>query len=131
MDEPVQAPLLVVHDDPASRYLLARYLRQAGFDVVEAADGPEALELIAHHRPELVVLDVRLPSISGYEVGRQLRANPATAGVGILYVSAYYAVDLVHSGDGGGDAYMAQPVDPDELLTTVRLVLQTRSRAGS
>lgn len=117
---------MIVNDDAPSRYLLARYLRQGGFRVLEANDGAEALEVVARERPDLVVLDVRLPNVSGYEVGRRLRAEPETAGIGILYVSAYYPVDVVNAEAGDGDAYMAQPIDQTELLTTVRLVLKTR-----
>ncbi|HEU4411547.1 MAG TPA: response regulator [Polyangiaceae bacterium] len=126
MPEPASALLLIVNDDAPSRYLLARYLRQGGFRVLEANDGAEALEVVARERPDLVVLDVRLPNVSGYEVGRRLRAEPETAGIGILYVSAYYPVDVVNAEAGDGDAYMAQPIDQTELLTTVRLVLKTR-----
>ncbi|HEU4539223.1 MAG TPA: response regulator [Polyangiaceae bacterium] len=126
---PVDAPaasVLVVNDDRPSLYLLSRYLKQGGFRVLEAASGVEALEAAVRERPDLVVLDVLLPDVSGYEVGRRLRAAPATAGVGILYVSAHFPIDALRSTGVGGDAYMQQPVDDTELLTTARLVLQTR-----
>lgn len=94
--------------------------------MLEAKDGAEALEMVAREPPNLIVLDVRLPHVSGYEVGRRLRADPMTSNIGILYISAYYTVDVASAEAGEGDAYMAQPVDQSELLTTVQLVLKTR-----
>ena len=118
--------VLVVNDDGPSLFLLAQYLRAGGYRVVEAQTGADALELAARESPDLVVLDVLLPDVVGYEVARRLRAAPATARIGVVYVSASYDVAEVRSNDGTGDAYMAPPIDREELLTTVRLVLRTR-----
>ena len=118
--------LLVVNDDGPSLYLLARHLRGGGYRVPEARSGADALDRAARDSPALVVLDVKLPDVSGYEVARLLRAGPATARDGIVFVSASYEAAEVRSGDGAGDAYLAQPVDDDTLLTTVRLVLASR-----
>ncbi len=80
-------PILVVEDDPDVRDLLSRRLTHLGHDVLVAASGEEALELADESPPSLVVLDIRLPGIDGWEVLRRLRARPATSGAGVLVVS--------------------------------------------
>jgi CheY-like chemotaxis protein len=126
MDATPDVLLLVVNGHAPTRYLLAHYLRGGSFRVIEAADAAGALELAARERPDVVVLDVNLPDLSGYEVARRLRTERATGGVGIVFVSASYTAQALRAEAGEGDAYLAEPVDPVELLTTVALVLRTR-----
>ncbi|MDP9348414.1 MAG: response regulator, partial [Gemmatimonadota bacterium] len=120
--------ILNVDDYPAGRYASSRLLRQAGFEVVEAATGMEALAR-AEEEPDLVILDVNLPDVNGFEVCRRLRENPRTASIPVLHLSAAYR-DPDHRVQGlemGADAYLMQPVEPRELLATVRALLRMRA----
>src|SRR6185503_5584807 len=102
---PVTATILNVDDNSASRYLKSRILRAAGFEVVEAATGESALSAAAASRPDLVLLDIRLPDINGIEVCRRLRASSATQHVPIIHISAtnIAASDEASSLDAGAD----------------------------
>jgi signal transduction histidine kinase len=120
--------LLVVDDNEVSRYSRCRILRQAGFDVVEAASGSETLRAVETTKPRLVLLDVNLPDINGWEVCRRIKADPATASVLVLQISATYVQqsDTVRALEGGADACLTEPVEPGVLLATVRALLRAR-----
>jgi DNA-binding response OmpR family regulator len=122
-----QAAILHVEDDPASRYAVGRVLYREGFTVSEAATGMEGLKLIKEG-PDLVILDVRLPELDGFEVCRRIKANPATATIPVLHLSASYVTtkDQVSGLEGGADAYLVQPVDPGVLVATVKALLRMR-----
>jgi DNA-binding response OmpR family regulator len=117
--------VVVVDDYTDGRTLMSMLLRKEGFDVKEATTGEEALSLAATH-PGLMILDVNLPDIDGFEVCRRIKSDPQTAGVPILQVSAAYreAGHRVRGLDGGADAFLTLPVDRDELLATVRALLR-------
>lgn len=121
-----QCSVLVVDDNPASRYATARHLRAAGFNVVEAAAGAEALELVDF--VSAVVLDVHLPDLLGFEVCRLLRSKPSTSGLPVVYVSAMYVseADQRHGMEAGGNAYMVSPVDPEALVATLDQLIGDR-----
>ncbi|MHC5758206.1 hybrid sensor histidine kinase/response regulator [Nostoc sp.] len=127
MSEP-QVTILHIDDNEANRYVVIRILQNAGFTVVEAATGAAGLEAVANFQPDLIILDVRLPDISGFEVCRQIKANPETAFIPVLHLSASFvqSQDKAEGLDGGADAYLAQPVEPIELLATVRSLLRIR-----
>ncbi|MBF5045297.1 PAS domain S-box protein [Aggregicoccus sp. 17bor-14] len=116
-------------DHPAQRYLLTNVLRRAGFAPREASTGEEALRLALAEPPDLVLLDVKLPDIPGFEVSRRLRAHPATAHVPIVQMSAAFttSTDRVHGLQGGADTFLVAPVDPDELVATLSTVLRRQS----
>ena len=120
--------ILVVDDNDPVRYATSRFVRGAGFQVVEAADGATALEQVQNAKPDLVVLDVNLPDINGYEVCRRIKSNAATKLIPVLHLSATYTDGSakVTGLDGGADAYLAQPVSPDELMATIRALLRIR-----
>ncbi|QKQ77637.1 response regulator [Nostoc sp. TCL240-02] len=120
--------ILHVDDNEANRYVVNRILQNAGFSVVEAATGTAGLKAVAEHQPALVILDVKLPDISGFEVCRQIKANPETAFIPVLHLSASFILsqDKAEGLDSGADAYLAQPVEPIELLATVRSLLRIR-----
>ena len=123
MTEP-SADLLLVDDDEAKRYILATWLRRAGHTVTEVATGEEAL---AHtDGAELVLLDVNLPDMSGFEVCRRIKADPRTASIPVIQVSATAVEvgDRAHGLTQGADAYLAEPTEPAELLATVTAVLR-------
>ena len=122
------ADLLLVDDDEAKRYILATWLRRAGHAVTEVSTGQEALSNLG--AAELVLLDVNLPDISGFEVCRQIKANPGTASIPVIQVSAtaVEVADRAHGLTLGADAYLTDPTEPEELLATVTAVLR-HSRA--
>ena len=121
-------PILVVDDHASSRYAKVRMLQRAGFDVIEAENGFRALELVAERKPRLVVLDVNLPDIDGFEICRRIKQDPATASTVVLQVSATY-VDHEHTVlalDRGADASLVEPIDASVLVATVRALLRAR-----
>ncbi|MEP0910682.1 response regulator [Leptolyngbya sp. GB1-A1] len=127
MFEP-QETILHVDDNEANRYVVTRILKNAGFTVVEAATGAAGLAAIAQHQPALVILDVRLPDLNGFEVCRQIKSNPQTCFIPVLHLSASFvkSQDKAEGLDSGADGYLAQPVEPIELLATVRSLLRIR-----
>ncbi|MEH2284851.1 MAG: response regulator [Nostoc sp.] len=127
MSEP-RLTILHVDDNEANRYIVTRILQNAGFTVVEAATGATGLKAAVEHQPALVILDVKLPDISGFEVCRQIKANPETAFIPVLHLSASFiqSQDKAEGLDSGADAYLVQPVEPIELLATVRSLLRIR-----
>ena len=123
------APLILVVDDNAPlRYALGRTLRQHGFDVVEAMNGSQALELSYTERPDLVLLDVNLPDIHGFDVARRLKSGETTRNIPILQISASFvqAEHRMEGLDAGADAYLVEPVEPGELVANIRALLRLR-----
>jgi signal transduction histidine kinase len=121
--------VLNVDDNSANLYVKSRALRAAGFEVLEASTGEKALSLAADRHPDLVLLDIRLPDISGIEVCRRLRADSTTQRIPIVHISATHitAADEASSLDAGADIYLAEPVGPKELSAAVRTLLRLRS----
>ncbi len=121
--------ILNVNDDAATRYLLSKILRSGGYTVLEANDGTSALRMVNAQHPDLVLLDIKLPDISGLEVCRRIKADPATAGTLVIQTSATFAsADRKVEGlESGADIYLAQPIDSTELLATIRAMVRTRS----
>jgi signal transduction histidine kinase/CheY-like chemotaxis protein len=119
--------ILNVDDDDGSRQLVNRILRHAGYRVVEAATGTEALRL-AKDNPDLVLLDVNLPDMSGFEVCRRIKAAPVTSLIPVLHLSATYVDDLsrVEGLEGGADGYLRQPIEPPVLLAYIKALLRMR-----
>jgi two-component system nitrate/nitrite response regulator NarL len=117
--------VLVVEDDHALRAMLVELLERAGWDVREAPDGESALAAAAREQPAALVLDVRLPGISGWEVCRRLRAAFGDA-LGVLFISGERVepMDRVAGLLLGGDDYLVKPFAPDELLVRLQHVLQ-------
>jgi CheY-like chemotaxis protein len=131
-DAPAAAPtvrtVLVVDDNDANRYAVAFWLRDAGLRTLEATSGAEAIELATTHLPDLIVLDIRLPDTTGFEVVRVLRAGPETGAIPILHLSASYTTAewRTHGLELGADAYLTHPVEPRELVATVRTLLRVK-----
>jgi hypothetical protein len=123
---PVNAPtILVVDDHEGARYATARTLRLAGFRIVEAGTGADTLRAAEEQPVDLVVLDINLPDIDGFEVCRELRARRKTADLPVIYLSATFTdVADHHLGlEAGADSYLTHPVDPTALIATVRALL--------
>ncbi|MBK6006223.1 response regulator [Ramlibacter ginsenosidimutans] len=120
--------VLVVDDNPATRYSTARVIRAAGFRTAEAGSGGEALDLIAQG-VSAVVLDVHLPDIDGFELCRRIRANPATTSLPVVHLSAEYVrnEDRVTGLNAGADGYMVHPVEPAVLVATLQALIRART----
>jgi signal transduction histidine kinase len=126
--KPSQSLILNVDDYVPGRYARTKLLKQAGYPVIEAGTGWEALEFVAQNKPALVLLDVNLPDMSGFEVCRKLRENPQTSATTILHISAssiltHHQVSGLQS---GADGYLVEPVEPAILLATVNAFLRAR-----
>jgi PAS domain S-box-containing protein len=122
------ALILAVDDNEAGRYAKTRILKLAGFDVIQAANGEEALRLAAERHPELMLIDVRLPDLNGRHVSLRVKSDPATADIAVLQTSATHT-DTRHKVlalEAGADAYLVEPVDPEELVANVRALLRMR-----
>jgi diguanylate cyclase (GGDEF)-like protein len=117
--------ILVVDDDPDIARFVEVNLRSAGYDVTVAGDGEEALERAAELRPDLVLLDVMMPRIDGFEVAQRLRKNPQTANTSIIMLTAKaLSADKVTGLQSGADDYIIKPFDPIELLARVKGTLR-------
>ncbi|MCB1001215.1 MAG: response regulator transcription factor [Acidimicrobiales bacterium] len=124
--------VVVVEDDPNIADLVDLYLRQAGFRVLQAATGARGLELIALHRPVLVVLDVGLPDVDGFEVCRQIRAGGSTAALPVLFLTARDGeIDRVLGLELGADDYVTKPFSPRELVARVKAILRRGSNGAA
>jgi two-component system OmpR family response regulator len=129
MSESPEARLLVVEDEPNIVELLSASLRLAGFQVATATSGLEALQAVQRHRPDLVVLDVMLPDLDGFDVARRLRTGDTRTPV--LFLTARDATeDKVRGLTLGGDDYVTKPFSLEEVVARIRAVLR-RTRAGS
>lgn len=116
--------VLVVDDDAPLRVLCRATLDEAGFRVLEAADGDEALELIARDRPDLILLDVMMPRLSGWAVAAELLDDPATGKIPIVFISGRReATDRLRAQELRASGYVTKPFDPAGLAATVGTVL--------
>jgi len=126
-----RAPSLVlnVDDNAVGRYTKTRVLKDAGFDVVEAGTGAQALTMVSEHRPQLVLLDLQLPDVDGFEVCRRIKNNPALNRTAVLHITATYTseTDEAVSVESGADIFLTEPIEPHELITVVRTLLRLRT----
>lgn len=119
--------ILVVNDNEIGRYATVRALRSAGFEVAEGSTGGEALALAAD-RPDLILLDVQLPDVDGFEVCRRLKDDPETLLIPVLHLSATFldAESQVKGLESGADGYLTYPLEPPVLVATIRAHLRAR-----
>ena len=124
--------VLHVDDDPAVRRAVARTLGAAGFTVTAEATGPEGLAAAGRATPDLIILDVDLPGLSGFDVCVRLRADRSTRRVPILHLSGARVDvrDRVQGLEGGADAYLVQPVSPEELVAVARALVARGARGA-
>ena len=117
--------ILIVDDEPDALELVAYNLKQAGYNVVTAKDGAEALEKVRSTAPDLIVLDVMLPEMDGFALCRVFKGAPVTAGIPIIMLTAKAAeIDRVLGLELGADDYVTKPFSPRELLLRVKKLLQ-------
>jgi adenylate cyclase len=123
--EPVPR-ILVVDDMPANVRLLEAILEPAGFTVLSASSGPEALELVAAELPDLVLLDVQMAGMNGYEVCRRIRENEATALLPVVMVTSHGSEARIDGIRAGADDFVTKPLDQQELLLRVRSLVRIK-----
>ena len=122
--------VLLVDDVCDSREMYAFFLRAAGYAVHEAADGGDALGMALEFRPDVIVMDLSLPSMDGWTAIASLSANPETAAIPVIVLSARtFPADEQRSREAGAAAFLAKPCDPIQLAHTVRQVSETCDRA--
>jgi len=120
-----QSKILVVEDDHDIAQLLAITMRKAGFEVAVAENGSDALTLIRRHPPDLLILDLLLPDIDGFEVCKEMKREPRTAAVPVLILTARgEEIDRIIGLELGADDYVVKPFSPRELLLRVRAILR-------
>ena len=122
-----RSKVLVVDDNPQNLELLVAYLESLGCQVLTAVDGLEALEKVRTETPDLVLLDVMMPRMSGFEVCRKLKSDPASREIPIIMVTALNELGDIQRGvESGTDDFITKPVNRLELTTRVRTLLRVR-----
>jgi CheY-like chemotaxis protein len=122
---PKNATILVVDDSRVGRMAVEGVLKAEGHRVIEAESGPEALEVLEQMRPDLLVLDVRMPGMDGFELCAKVRAKPDLRRIPIIFVSVACSIEERSKGlQAGADDFLRKPFEPQELVERVRLYLQ-------
>ena len=117
--------ILVVEDTEDNRQILRDLLTFAGFDLIEAVDGESGVDMALAHRPDLVLMDLQLPVIDGFEATRRIRAEPALHRMPIIAVTSFaMAGDAQRAIDSGCNAYIAKPYSPRALLAKIQEFLE-------
>jgi two-component system, OmpR family, alkaline phosphatase synthesis response regulator PhoP len=125
------ARVLIADDNPQGVELLEAYLAESDFDVQSAADGEETLRKVQEWKPDLILLDIMMPKISGFEVCKRIRANPATADIAVLMVTALdQPSDMGRAVDAGATDFLTKPINKTDLLRRTRSALQSRLHNG-
>ena len=116
--------VLVADDDPDLLALMTRRLMKAGYSVVTAVDGQQAIEFATELLPDLALLDVMMPKLTGLEVTARLRADPTTKAMKVILISAGFKKENDEASLTGADSYIVKPFDRDEPLARIRAVLE-------
>jgi len=121
--------ILVVEDNESSRDMLARRLTRRGYQVISAADGRRGIAMAQEQSPDLIIMDMSLPEIDGWEATRRLKADPATRVIPIVALTAHaMASDRKKAMDAGCDDYHTKPVDFESLVRSLEAFLEARNR---
>ncbi len=125
----MSAKIVVADDEPDVLFMTAFTLRQlGGYDVIEARNGQEALDLTMAHRPDLLVLDVQMPRMTGYEVCRQVREHTTLSNTPVILLSAKgQSSEIAEGHTAGASLYMLKPYAPQQLVEEVGRLLNTAS----
>ncbi|HXF70249.1 MAG TPA: response regulator [Thermoflexus sp.] len=122
------ARILIAEDERDIRDLIVFTLEFGGFQVIAATNGQEAVELARQHRPDLILLDVRMPKMTGYEACRILKSQEETRTIPVVFLSAKGQESEIRQGmEAGADAYIIKPFAPDELIQQVKAILDRRN----
>ncbi len=118
------AKIVIAEDEPDIRELIAFTLRFAGHEVVTGANGQEGYELAKQHKPDLIMLDVRMPKLTGYEACQRIKSEPDIAHIPVIFLSAKGQESEIEQGlSVGAEQYLLKPFAPDQLTQQVREVL--------
>jgi two-component system, cell cycle response regulator DivK len=113
--------ILVIEDNEDNRRIIRDLLTSLGYELIEAVDGAQGVAMAQSHRPDLILMDIQLPEMDGYEATRQIRCVPELAQVPIIAVTSYaLSGDEAKARDAGCDGYVAKPFSPRELLAKIR-----------
>ena len=116
--------ILVIEDQPDNRRIIRDLLTSAGYQLIEAEDGEAGVRLAGEHRPDLILMDIQLPVLDGYEATRRIKGDPELRSIPIVVVTSYaLSGDDEKARAAGCDAYVAKPFSPRHLLATVRQFL--------
>ncbi len=113
--------VLVIEDQEDNRRIVRDLLGSAGYELIEAVTGDEGVAFAEQHRPDLILMDIQLPGLDGYEAARRIKANPALQKIPIIAVTSYaLSGDDVKAREAGCDAYVTKPFSPRALLAKIR-----------
>jgi len=116
--------ILVVEDTEDNRQILRDLLGMAGYVLVEAHDGAQGVAMAAEHRPDLILMDIQMPVMDGYEATRLIKADPALVSIPVIAVTSYaLSGDEAKTRAAGCDGYIAKPYSPRQMLAKVREIL--------
>lgn len=123
--------LLVIEDNEQNMYMVRFLLEQHGYEVIEAFDGRQGIELALLKHPQAILLDIQLPKIDGYQVARELKSQEALRKVPIIAVTSYaMAGDREKALAAGADGYIEKPINPETFVSTVADLIQEFSLKG-
>ena len=123
----MNSKILVVEDDPGALRLISYTLQAEGYEVITATNGLQGLRKAQNDKPDLVVLDVMLPGIDGFEICHRLRADPGTARLPIMMLSAKAReTDKATGLNVGADDYLTKPADPSDIVSHIKALLAKR-----
>ena len=130
-NDPSKSKILLVDDNPQNLELLQAYLEDLGCEVLSAIDGVQALEAVERDNPDLILLDIMMPRMSGFEVCRRLKENESTADIPVVMVTALNELgDIERAVAAGTDDFLSKPINKLELLTRVKSLLRVRHLKG-
>lgn len=113
--------ILVIEDHEDNRRIVRDLLTPSGYELIEAVTGEEGVAMAETHRPDLILMDIQLPGLDGYEATRRIKANPALRQIPIIAVTSYaLSGDDVKAREAGCDAYVTKPFSPRALLAKIR-----------
>src|SRR5713101_10067350 len=126
-DTPTTPRVLIADDNPQGVELLEAYLSSTDCEIETASDGEETLRKVKQWHPDLILLDIMMPKISGFEVCKRLRADPATHDIAVLMITALdQPSDIERAVEAGTDDFLTKPINKTELLLRVRSALRSR-----
>jgi two-component system cell cycle response regulator DivK len=123
-----QPTVLIVEDNVDNRTIYRTILEHFGFAVLEAADGESGVRMARESRPDLVLMDISIPIIDGHEATRILKADPATASIPVMALTAHaMAEDRIRAAEAGCDGYLSKPAEPNHVVAEVRRLLARKA----
>jgi len=121
--------ILTIEDDPTQRVMIQKTLEKSGFTVFSAEDGPKGLEAAQSKRPDVILLDVVLPGMRGYDVCRKLKSDERTKNIPVLFLTSMDdPKEVIAQYDLGADVHLAKPINPKELLLQIEISLKENNK---